>query len=102
MGAFAVLLATENMLAGLSLGEHGLVLGGDGCPCLLADQVGQAGDLAQPANPILQIVPKAHSQLATGLLQAGKRVATAATCVVPRPPADLAAFDELADVRLHG
>src|SRR4051812_9134340 len=68
----------------------------------LADQVGEAGDVAQPANPVLEVVPEAHPQLSAGLLQAGKRVSATAARIAARAAADLAAFDVFPDVRLHG
>ena len=67
----------------------------------LADQRGQAGDLAQAPDPVLQIVPETHPQLATGLLQTGKRVPATTARFAPRTPADLPPLHELPDVRLH-
>src|SRR5260370_38335759 len=90
----------EPVLVSGSLGGPGGGFVGGRLPCFLADQVGQAGDLAQPANPVLQIVPEADAQLAAGLFQAGERVSAATACGAPRAAADLATLDKLPDVRL--
>src|SRR5260370_32998866 len=60
----------ETVLVSGSLDGHGGGFVGGRLPCFLADQVGQAGDLAPPANPVLQIVPEADAQLAAGLFSA--------------------------------
>src|SRR6266403_6065159 len=92
----------EAVLVGGSLDEPGGGFFGSSRSRLLANQVGQAGDLAQPAHAVLEIVPEADAELSAGLLQAGKRVAAATARVAARAAADLAAFDEFPDVRLHG
>ena len=71
---------------------------GGGLPRFLANQIGQAWNLAQPANPILQIVPETHAELPASLLQAGKSISAATARFIPRAPADLASFDEFPDV----
>src|ERR1700719_1940961 len=92
----------EAVLVGGPLDEHGGGFFGGRLSCLVADQVGQAGDLAQPARAVLEIVPEADAELSAGLLQAGERVAAAPARAASRAAADLAALDEFADVRLHG
>lgn len=49
----------RNALAGYRLGKRGLAIGSGELPRFLANQVGQAWDLSQPANAVLHIVPKA-------------------------------------------
>src|SRR5207253_1858544 len=79
----------------------GHTLSGLECLGFLGDQVCQASDLAQAANPVLQVLPKAHSQLAAGLLQTGERVPATTPGIVAGAAADLTPLDKLADVRLH-
>src|SRR5438067_5614054 len=70
--------------------------------CALADQVRQARDLPKPAQAVVQVVPEVHGELATGLLEAGKRISATAPVGAARAAADLAPLDVLADVRLDG
>ena len=67
-----------------------------------ADQVAEAGEVAPPANPVVEIVPEGHPQLAAGLLQAGKRVAATTARCAARAAAELAALDVGPDIRLPG
>ena len=88
--------------APLRLGGHGFAVGDDSVLCSPADRVGQARTLAKATNPILQIVPETYTQFSASLLQTGKSVSAAAACLVPRAPADLAAFIVFAAVREKG
>src|SRR5438128_2667414 len=90
------------VLVGVLFDGHGGGFWGSRLLRLLADQVGQAGDGGQPANPVLEIVPEAHPQLAAGLLQASKRVSATTARIAARTAAALAALDVFPDVRLQG
>ena len=57
-------------------------------------------DLFRTEQAILEVGPEGDAELATGLLQAGKRVATAAAVFAASAAADLAPFYVLADVAL--
>src|ERR1019366_8040785 len=87
------------VLVGGPLGGHGGDFFGGGLPCFLTDQVGQTWNLAQPADSVLQIVPKTQAQLAAGFLQTGKCVAATTPRVAARTATDLTAFDKFSDIR---